>query len=121
MSGVIKLNGEEFKARVLEGKGTALVAFWAGWCKPCVTLLPDLDLLAGNLVGSVEVFLVDFDENRHTISLFGIRGVPSLFVFRDGEVIASHVGRLGLTDLTALVTSNLLSTGNADGEKKCKP
>ena len=85
---------DSFETDVLKASGPVLVDFWAEWCGPCRTIGPILEELAKDKAGQVTVVKMNVDENPMTPSKFGIRGIPTLILFKNGEAAATKVGAL---------------------------
>ncbi|MFM2074717.1 MAG: hypothetical protein RJB34_1022 [Pseudomonadota bacterium] len=96
-----------FQADVLESKAPVLVDFWAEWCGPCKMIAPILDDVANAYQGKVQIAKVNVDENRDVPAKFGIRGIPTLILFKDGQVAATKVGALTKAQLTAFIDQQL--------------
>lgn len=84
----------EFEEKVLNSSGYVLVDFWAEWCGPCKQLSPVLDELAGEMAGKVTIAKVNIDDNPETPTKFGVRGIPTMILFKDGEAAATKVGSI---------------------------
>lgn len=82
----------DFKTEVLESDRPVLVDFWADWCGPCHALAPTIEELAGKFEGAVKVGKLDIDQNLQTARAYGIRGIPAVLLFRNGEVAETLVG-----------------------------
>jgi thioredoxin 1 len=96
-----------FQADVLESKAPVLVDFWAEWCGPCKMIAPILDEVAGAYQGRIQVAKVNVDDNRDVPAKFGIRGIPTLIMFKDGQIAATKVGALTKAQLTAFIDQQL--------------
>jgi len=96
-----------FNSEVLDAKIPVLVDFWAPWCGPCRQLSPIIDEIAKELAGKIEVYKCNVDDNPETPSKFGVRGIPSLMIFKDGKLVDSKVGALPRASLTEWITKNL--------------
>lgn len=96
-----------FNSEVLNAKIPVLVDFWAPWCGPCRQLSPIIDEIAKELAGKIEVYKCNVDDNPETPSKFGVRGIPSLMIFKDGKLVDSKVGALPRASLIEWITKNL--------------
>ena len=81
-----------FEADVLNAEGLVLVDFWAEWCAPCKQIAPVLEEMATDLAGKLTIAKVNIDENPQTPSKYGVRGIPTLIIFKDGQVAGTKVG-----------------------------
>jgi thioredoxin 1 len=96
-----------FEADVLKSGAPVLVDFWAEWCGPCKMIAPILDEVATAYAGKLSVAKMNVDENRSVPAQYGIRGIPTLMVFKDGQLAATKVGALSKAQLTAFVDQQL--------------
>jgi thioredoxin 1 len=96
-----------FDADVLKSGTPVLVDFWAEWCGPCKMIAPVLEEVAVSHAGRVKIAKVDVDDNREIAAKYGIRGIPTLMIFKNGELAAQKVGALSKAQLTAFVDSNV--------------
>ncbi len=96
-----------FKSDVLESPVPVLVDYWAEWCGPCKMIAPILDEVAKDYQGRLKVAKLNIDENPKTPGEYGIRGIPTLILFKGGNVEATKVGALSKSQLTAFIDSNL--------------
>ena len=94
MSTTIKVTDDSFEQDVLKATGPVLVDFWAEWCGPCKMIAPALDELARDYEGKVTVAKLNIDENPNTPGKYGVRGIPTLMLFKDGSVAATKIGAL---------------------------
>ncbi|KAA0578193.1 thioredoxin TrxA [Azospirillum sp. Sh1] len=94
MSTTIKVTDDSFEQDVLKANGPVLVDFWAEWCGPCKMIAPALDELAGEYDGKVTVAKLNIDENPDTPTKYGVRGIPTLMLFKGGSVAATKIGAL---------------------------
>ncbi|MES2489235.1 thioredoxin TrxA [Stenotrophobium rhamnosiphilum] len=93
-----------FEQDVLKSTTPVLVDFWAEWCGPCRMIAPILEQVAGETAGKLKVVKLNVDENTATPAKFGIRGIPTLLLFKDGQIAATQVGAVHKAQLTAFVT-----------------
>jgi len=106
MSDNIKaVSDDSFQTDVLNAEGPVLVDFWAEWCGPCKMVAPTLEALASEMGEKVTIAKVNIDENPMTPSKYGVRGIPTLMVFKGGEVAATKVGALPKSALFEWVES----------------
>jgi thioredoxin 1 len=96
-----------FDAEVIQSATPVLVDYWAEWCGPCKMIAPALEDVAKAYAGRLTVAKLDIDANPATTSKYGIRGIPTLLLFKGGQVAAQKVGALSKSQLTAFVDSNL--------------
>ncbi|MBV9654988.1 MAG: thioredoxin TrxA [Acetobacteraceae bacterium] len=96
-----------FEADVLKAPGPVLVDFWAEWCGPCRAISPALEEIAGELAGKLTIAKVNVDENPKTPNDYGVRGIPTLILFKDGKPAATQVGALPRSRLKDWVTSSI--------------
>ncbi len=104
---IVHVTDATFEDEVLKADGPVLVDFWADWCGPCKMIAPILDEIAREYAGRLKVAKLNIDENPATPPKYGIRGIPTLMLFKDGEVQATKVGAASKSQLTAFLDSNL--------------
>jgi thioredoxin 1 len=98
-----ELTDDNFEAEVLQSETPALIDFWAEWCMPCKMLAPTIEELAGEYAGKLKVGKVDTDANRSISMKFGISAIPTLILFKNGEVVKKFVGLQQKSDLKAAI------------------
>ncbi|MFC2590127.1 thioredoxin TrxA [Ottowia massiliensis] len=96
-----------FEADVLQSDKPVLLDFWAEWCGPCRSIAPALDELAAAYEGKLQIVKMNIDENTATPARFGIRGIPTLMVFKNGQLAATKVGAMTKAQMTALVDQHV--------------
>ncbi len=107
MSSIVHLSDDSFEAEVLSEDGPVLVDYWAEWCGPCKMIAPILDEISEEYKNKVKVAKLNIDENPVTPPKYGIRGIPTLMLFKSGNVEATKVGAVSKSQLTAFIDSNL--------------
>jgi len=98
---------DTFEAEVLQSQQPVLVDYWAEWCGPCKMIAPILDEIAAEYAGKLKVTKVNIDDNLATPAKYGIRGIPTLMIFKNGNIEATKVGALSKSQLAAFIDSNL--------------
>ncbi|MEN9848571.1 MAG: hypothetical protein RL368_1311 [Pseudomonadota bacterium] len=104
---IVYVSDATFSVEVLEANQPVLVDYWAEWCGPCKMIAPILDEIAETYNGRLKVAKLDIDSNTDTPPKFGIRGIPTLMLFKAGQVVATKVGALSKSQLTAFIDSHL--------------
>ncbi|MCG9093687.1 thioredoxin TrxA [Laribacter hongkongensis] len=104
---IVHVTDASFEEEVLKAQGPVLVDYWAEWCGPCKMIAPILDEVAREYDGKLKVAKLNIDQNEATPPKFGIRGIPTLMIFKDGNVVATKVGALAKSQLTAFIDSNI--------------
>jgi thioredoxin 1 len=98
---------DTFDAEVLQAPSPVLVDYWAEWCGPCKAIAPTLEEVAKEYSGKLKVAKVNVDENQEIPRKYGIRGIPTLMLFKNGNIEATKVGALSKSQLTAFLDSNI--------------
>ena len=101
------VSDESFDSDVLNSDVPVLVDYWAEWCGPCKVIAPVLEEIASEYDGKIKVCKLDIDANEATPPKYGIRGIPTLMLFKNGNVEATKVGALSKSQLTAFLDSNI--------------
>ena len=101
------ISDASFEADVIQSGTPVIVDFWAEWCGPCKMIAPILDEVASAYQGKLQVAKMNVDENRDVPAKFGIRGIPTLMVFKGGQLAATKVGAMSKAQLTAFIDQQL--------------
>ena len=104
---IVHVTDSTFEEEVINSSQPVLVDYWADWCGPCKMIAPILDEITADYGDRLKVAKLNIDENPATPPRFGIRGIPTLMLFKNGEVEATKVGAMSKSQLTAFIDSNL--------------
>lgn len=104
---IVNATDSSFENDVIKADGPVLVDYWAPWCGPCKMVAPILDEIAGEYEGKLKIVKVNVDDNPGTAQKYGVRGIPTLTLFKAGSVEATKVGALSKSQLTAFLDSNI--------------
>ena len=104
---ITHLSDAAFEQEVLQSQLPVLVDYWAEWCGPCKMIAPILDDISKEYAGRLKVTKLNIDDNQQTPPKYGIRGIPTLMLFKNGNVEATKVGALSKSQLTAFIDSNI--------------
>lgn len=101
------ISDQSFDSDVLKAEGPVLVDFWAEWCGPCKQIAPSLEEIAAEMNGKLTVAKINIDENPETPTKYGVRGIPTLMLFKDGQLAATKVGALPKSKLVEWISESL--------------
>lgn len=104
---IIHVSDDSFEQEVLQSEMPVLIDYWAEWCGPCKMIAPVLEEVASEYADKIRVAKLNIDENPATPPKYGIRGIPTLMLFKNGEVEATKVGAVSKTQLTAFLDENI--------------
>ena len=104
---IVKVTDDSFEQDVLSASGPVLVDYWAEWCGPCKMIAPVLDEIADEYDGRLTIAKLNIDENPNTPPRYGIRGIPTLMLFKDGDVAGTKGGSVSKTQLTEFVDQHI--------------
>jgi thioredoxin 1 len=108
MSGkIVTVSDAEFESSVLQGDKPALIDFWAEWCQPCKMLAPTVEEIAGEYEDKVLVGKLNVDDNPATATKYGIRGIPTLLLFKGGQVVQQLVGVKSKAEIKKVIDENI--------------
>lgn len=107
MADIINTSNAQFKADVLDKDLPVLVDFWAAWCGPCKMIAPVLEDLAKEYDGKVQIVKVDITDNEEIAQQYGIRSIPALYLFKQGEVVAQQIGAVPRAQLAQFIDQNI--------------
>lgn len=104
---ILTISDESFESDVLNASTPVLLDFWAEWCGPCKMIAPILEELAGEYTGKVQIAKINVDEHNETPAKYGVRGIPTLILFKGGKVEATQVGARTKSQLAAFLDEHL--------------
>ncbi len=104
---IVKVTDDTFESEVLNSDQPVLVDYWAEWCGPCKMIAPILEEIAQEYAGRLKVAKLNIDENPATPPKYGIRGIPTLMIFKDGNVAGTKVGALSKSQLSAFIDATI--------------
>ena len=107
MSEVLHINDADFESVVVNSDIPVLLDFWAPWCGPCKMIAPVLDELAPEFAGKAKIVKMNVDDNQATPAQFGVRSIPPLLLFKNGQVVATQVGALPKTQLANFINQHI--------------
>tara|TARA_B100000925_G_scaffold252818_1_gene205010 strand:+ start:539 stop:865 length:327 start_codon:yes stop_codon:yes gene_type:complete len=104
---IIKLTDSDFENQVIKSEKPILVDYWAEWCGPCKMIAPILEEVSTEMSDKIIIGKLNVDENSQTPPKYGIRGIPTLMIFKDGNAVGTHVGALSKSDLVQFIENNI--------------
>ena len=104
---IVHVTDSSFEEEVLKSDTPVLVDYWAEWCGPCKAIAPVLEEISGEYEGKLVIAKMDVDDNQQTPQKYVVRGIPTLMIFKDGDVIGTKVGQLSKSQLTAFIDSTI--------------
>ena len=104
---IVHITDDTFESEVLQSQTPVLVDYWAEWCGPCKMIAPALDESVATYAGRLDVAKLNIDENPLVPSRYHVRGIPTLMLFKNGEVVATKIGALSKSQLSAFIDANL--------------
>ena len=107
MSEVLHINDADFETVVAQSDIPVLVDFWAPWCGPCKMIAPILDEIAPEFEGKAKIVKINVDDNQLVAGQFGVRSIPTLLLFKNGQLVATQVGALPKNQLAAFINQHL--------------
>ena len=107
MSEVLHINDADFETTVVQSDIPVLVDFWAPWCGPCKMIAPILDEIAPEFAGNAKIVKINVDDNQLVAGQFGVRSIPTLLLFKNGQLVATQVGALPKNQLAAFINQHL--------------
>ena len=106
-NGVLEVSNDNFESEVVNSEKPVLVDFWADWCGPCKQIAPVVEEIAGEHSDKLKVCKMDVDANRETAVQFGIRSIPTLLIFKNGEVAGSQIGAVSKQQLLEFIQAEI--------------
>ncbi len=107
MGNILNITDAQFESEVKKASSVVLVDFWAEWCGPCKALAPKLEEIANELGAKVKIVKVNVDENKDHASEFGVRGIPTLLIFKNGQKVDQIVGNVPKDNITSTLQKHI--------------
>ncbi|MEE9614921.1 MAG: thioredoxin TrxA [Thermodesulfobacteriota bacterium] len=107
MENIVNVTDSSFETEVLKSEVPAVIDFWAEWCAPCKAIAPIIEEMAGNYEGKIKIAKMNVDENPGTPGKYGVRGIPTLILFKNGEVVDQLVGAVPKAKIQELIDKAL--------------